>query len=174
MPRDYEDVFDLGDMSDADLRSLVIEELDAYGSIDAANVHVRVHDGLVTLSGRVGTEEERRIAERVLTDVVGVTRYKNSLVIDPIRRSQEPEAADEHLADEASRDGMLGDFPIPQETREAELASGDDLDADLFGTHDVQKSIAEGDSYNPPDSPTPEGLGEGPEDEGTFGKEEEE
>jgi len=170
MARDYEDVFDLGDMSDDDLQSLVREEFDRYGTFDPANVSVRVRDGLVMLSGRVGSETERRIAERVLTDVIGVTRYKNDLVVDPIRRSQESEAADDHLADEVSREGIYGDLPISEETRSSELSSTEDMDAQLYGTHDIQKSISEGASFDPPDSPTPEGLGEGPQDEESFGE----
>jgi hypothetical protein len=171
MARDYEDVFDLGDMSDDDLQSLVREELARYTTFDPDNVRVHVHDGLVTLSGRVGSQVERRTAERVLTDVIGVTRYANHLVVDELRRSVEPEAADEHLGRETSRDGFLGDLPSAEETRGAELAS-EDIDAELYGTHDIEKSIADGDSYNPPDTPTPEGLGEGPEDDGTFGRDE--
>jgi len=170
MARDYEDVFDLGDMSDDDLQSLVREEFDRYGSFDPDNVLVRVRDGLVTLSGRVGSETERRIAERVLTDVIGVTRFENDLVVDPNRRSEEPEAADDHLADELSTDGMLGDFPISEQTRSSELSTGEDIDARLYGTRDIQKSIAEGASFNPPDTPTPEGLGEGVSDEENFGE----
>jgi hypothetical protein len=172
MARDYEDVFDLDDMSDDDLQSLVREEFGRYPTYDPDNVLVRVRDGLVTLSGRVGSEEERRIAERVLTDVIGVTRYENDLVVDPIRRSQEPEAADEHVARETSRDGLIGDFPNPEETRTAELGTTEDIDARLYGSHDVQKSIADADSYNPPDTPTPEGLGDGPQDRETFGGDE--
>ncbi|HEX6965592.1 MAG TPA: BON domain-containing protein [Gemmatimonadaceae bacterium] len=170
MARDYEDVFDLDDMSDEDLQSLIREEFGRYGTFDPDNVSVRVRDGLVMLSGRVGSETERRIAERVLTDVIGVTRFENDLVVDPIRRSEEEEAADDHLADELSRDGLYGDLPISEETRESELGTTEDIDTRLYGTRDIQKSIAEGASFNPPDTPTPEGLGEGPQDEESFGE----
>ena len=34
----------------------------------------------------------------------------------------------------------------------------EDLDARMFGTHDVQSAIERGTAWNPPDEPTPEGF----------------
>ena len=103
MPRDYEDIFDLDDLSDDELRSLIRAELEDYETLDSDNILVRVTNGVVELSGRVGTDEERRIADHVLSDVVGVSRYQNNLLVDPVRRDEEPEAVDDHLGNAAAR-----------------------------------------------------------------------
>ena len=160
MARDYEDIHGIDDLNDDELTGLVREHLSAHNGIDVDDIAVRTTDGVVHLEGRVGTEAELRIAEHVLTDVVGIVEFENELVVDPLRRADSPEAIDDHLADEDAREGLLlGDRPIPV-SDEVHLARGDeDLDERLFGTTDVQNSIAHGTAYIPPTSPTPEGLG---------------
>ena len=160
MARDYEDIHDIGDLSDEELTGLVREHLAANNMIDPDDIFVRTADGVVHLEGRVGTEAELRTAEHVVTDVLGLVDVQNELVVDPIRRATSPEAVDDHLADEAVHEGLLlGDGPEPQ-ADEVRLARGDeDVDERLFGTSDVQDAIAHGTSYTPPTSPTPEGLG---------------
>ena len=86
MPRDYEDIFNLDDLNDQELRELVRDELARHDGIDADSIVVRVSEGVVRLMGRVGTEGERRIADHVLSDVIGLTRFENEIVIDEIRR----------------------------------------------------------------------------------------
>ncbi len=158
MAHDFEDLFDLDDLSDDELQSLVRDELADYATIDADSIFVRAEDGVVYLSGRVGTEEERRIAEHVLTDVLGINEYENNLVVDPIRRDEEPEAVDEHLGEVAARDeGILGEAPDLQADPEAEHLE-EDLEARLYGTHDLQSAIERGTPWVPPDSPTQEGF----------------
>jgi hypothetical protein len=157
MARDFEDIFRLDDLSDDDLRALVREQLAEYETVDADNILVTATNGEVVLAGRVGTEEERRIAERILADVIGLKRYRNDLVVDEIRRDEEPEAVDDHLADSHERHGEpIGRRPenIDDEAEHLE----EDLDARMFGTHDVQSAIERGTSWNPPDEPTPEGF----------------
>lgn len=157
MGNDYEDTFDLDDLSDPELQELVRAQLDDYDTIDADNILVRVDAGEVLLSGRVGTVQEKEIADHVLTDVIGVTRYRNELVVDPVRRDEEPEAADDAIAEAQARgeDQLGGDADMTTDTEA--LREQDDIDADLYGTHDVQRAIEQGTSYEPPDSPTPEG-----------------
>jgi BON domain-containing protein len=126
---------------------------------DFEDLHVTVTDGLVCLDGRVGTDAERNVAEHVVTDVLGVTRLENRIFIDPVRRAESPEAIDDHLADEEKREGLLlGDRPVPLSPEVEQVA--DSLDAELYGTTDVQKAIEEGTGWIPPESPTPEGLSE--------------
>lgn len=158
MARDYEDIHDIDDLSDDELSALVREHLRDNNSIDANDISVRAtDDGVVFLNGRVGTESEMRIAERVLTDVLGLQDVRNELVVDPIRRSESPEDPEEHAAEEDAREGLLlGDVP-PQADDYDALESDDDR-AQVFGTTDVQQSISSGAAYNPPTSPTPEGL----------------
>ena len=157
MAHDYEDVHNLDDLSDDELRGVVQEHLRAHPAIDLDNVTVVVEDGVVTLSGRVGTEEELRVAERVVTDTLGITRFESELVVDPLRRVESPIAVDEHLVEEEREAGLLlGDHPRPFEPVVDEVE--EDLDGRLFGTADVQKAIADGTAWIPPESPTPEGL----------------
>jgi len=155
--KDYEDTRDIEHLTDNELRALVRDEFDAQLAFDPDDVDVSVSSGAVKLSGRVGTEEELRIVERVVTDLVGIERIKSELVVDPIRRAESPEAIDEHLVDEELHgDRPSSDDPEAQHLRE-------DLPAELFGTNDVQQAIEGAIPWNPPDGPTPEGL-EGSED----------
>ena len=158
MAHDFEDTFNPESMSDEELRALVREELADHAALDADSISVTVEDGVVALSGRVGTEGERRIAEHILTDVIGLVEFRNELVVDPIRRDEEPEAIDDHLGRSADRGGSpLGRVPDDQMGPEAEHLM-EDLDARLYGTHDLQSAIERGTPWEPPDSPTQEGL----------------
>ena len=158
MARDYEDLHDREDLSDDELRGLVRTHLRDNHGIDVDDISVSVEDGVVHLGGRVGTEAEMRIAEHVVTDVLGLSNVSNELVVDPIRRAQSPDAIDDHLADEEEHEGLLlGDRAVPFSPEDEQVRG--DLDDRMFGTTDVQKSIADGTAYSPPTSPTPEGLG---------------
>ena len=158
MPRDFEDMFDLDDLSDQELRDLVRGELERHEGVDADSIVVRVSEGVVRLSGRVGTEGERRIADHLMSDVIGLRQFENEVVVDPIRRDEAPEGADQASADTAEGSGEpLGD---PDGPRDGEHPNDDELDARLYGTHDVQAAIGEGMSWVPPESPTQEGYGE--------------
>ncbi|HUF28860.1 MAG TPA: BON domain-containing protein [Gemmatimonadaceae bacterium] len=159
MARDYEDVHDLDDLSDDELRALVRSKLRDHRGVDDADVTITVEDGCVSIAGRVGTEDERRIAEHIITDVIGVDRMENELVVDAMRRAQSPEAMDDHIASEEEHEGLLlGDRPRPL-SPEAEHLS-DELDDELlaFGTTDVQKTIQGAVPWIPPERPTPEGY----------------
>jgi len=162
MAHDYEDIFDVDDLDDDELRQLVRETLRDNRAIDPSEIAIHVHDQTVVLSGRVGTDEERRIAERLIADRIGIEHVQNQLLVDPIRRAESPEAIDEHLADEASREGLLlGDAP-PSEDDEARHLHPDE-DAEYYGTVDREEVMEDGVTWIPPESPTPEGLdGSGP------------
>jgi hypothetical protein len=155
MPADFEDRFNPDSMSDDELRRLVRQELESVETVDADNILVTVRDGLVTLNGRVGTESERRVAERVVTDLIGA-QVRNHLVLDEIRRDEEPEAIDDHLASLSEDEEPLG-RPLDNTSDTAESVR-EDLDARLFGTHNVGRAIADGTAWEPPDNPTPEGF----------------
>lgn len=156
MARDFEDLHDIDDLNDDELRQLVRSHLDGERGLDADDITVVVEDGVVALAGRIGTEAEMRIAEHMVTDVLGIEQFENQLVVDPIRRGTSAEDIDEHLADEAERAGkLLGDRPVPVSPEVEQVQES--LDDRLYGTTDVQDAIAEGTAWNPPDSPTPEG-----------------
>jgi hypothetical protein len=159
MARDYEDVHDLDDLNDGELRDLVRQQLAANKTLDIDDLTITVENGTVVLAGRVGTDQERRVAEHIVTDVLGVTAYRNDIFIDPIRRAASPEAIDEHIVDESEHEGLLlGDRAVPL-SPEAEHRV-ENLDDQLFGTTDVQHAIQDGTSWIPPESPTPEGPAE--------------
>jgi hypothetical protein len=158
MAQDFENVFDLDDLSDAELRDLVREQLAQDDAIDVDAILVHVKDGYVTLSGRVGTEGEKQIADHVLSDVIGLETYSNDIFIDPIRRDEEPEAADDAVARAAasSDESLLGGSDLSDTDDEAQRASDND-DASLFGTRDIESVMENGVPWIPPDEPTPEG-----------------
>jgi hypothetical protein len=159
---DFENLHDISDLDDRELRDVVRSHLRAHNGLDADYITVLVKDGDVTLEGRVGTDYERRVAERVLTDVLGLPNVNNQLVVQAIHRAESPDAIDEHLVDEERTEGLLlGDRPVPL-SPEAEHVE-EDLDARLSGTSDMGRAIADGLTWIPPESPTQEGL------EGTAG-----
>src|SRR5690242_15369005 len=143
MARDFEDIHDLDDLSDGELRELVRQHLAANNAIDLDDLTVTVDRGVVMLDGRVGTDEERQVAAHVVTDVLGIERYENRIFVDPARRALSSEDMDEHLAQEDREEGLLlGDKPAPLETT-VEYEEDDEA-ARQFGTSDVTKSIEEG------------------------------
>jgi hypothetical protein len=160
--RDFENIDDVDDLDDGELKRLVRDRLAEHRGLDAADITVTVHDRVVALDGRVGTEGERRVAERIVTDLVGLSDVQNNLVVDSLRRAESPEAVDDHLADEDEHAGLLlGDRPVPLSPEAEHLE--EDLDSRLFGTTDVGNAIANGTAWIPPTSPTQEGV-EGSED----------
>ena len=156
MAHDFEDIHDLDDLNDDELKALVRTHLAAEAGLDAREIAVMVEDGVVTLAGEVGTQAEARIAEHVVTDVLGIEHYDNQLAVNPERRSVSPIDIDEHLADEAEHEGLLlGDRAVPLSPEAEHLE--EDLDARLYGTTDVQSAIEDGTAWIPPETPTPEG-----------------
>lgn len=157
MRRDFEDIFELDDLNDGELRDLVRERLQSHDGIDADSIVVTVTDGLVRLAGRVGTDGERQIADHLLSDVIGLTRFENEIVVDSIRRDEAPEAADDAAAAEAEGSGE----PLGEPRLHPDNPSEEDdveLEARLYGTHDVGSAIEQGTAWVPPESPTQEGY----------------
>lgn len=157
MEKDYEDIRAIDELTDGEMRALVRDRLNEQLAFDPNDVDVAVRNGVVQLSGRVGTEEEFRIIERVVSDLVGITKLKNDLLVDPIRRAESPEAIDEHLVDEFRHEGILLGDRARSEDPEAEHLT-EDVNAELFGTTNVQESIADAIPWIPPEGPTPEGV----------------
>ena len=157
MARDYEDLQNLDQLDDREIRDLVRERLAAHNGLDIDDIVVTVQNGAIALSGRVGTEGERRIADHILTDVLGVQEFTNDLVIDPIRRAESPIDIDEHIDDEERTAGLLlGDRAVPLSPEAEHLA--DDSEENLEGTTDVGNAIESATAWTPPTSPTPEGM----------------
>lgn len=158
MERDYENIRDIEDLNDEELHRLVRDTFEGQTAFDPADITVTAKNGVVTLAGRVGTEAELRIAERVLTDQLGLTQVDNQLVVDQIRRAESPEDIEEHLADEEAHEGLLlGDRAMPLNPEAEHLA--ENSESEMYGTTDVQDAIEGAIPWIPPESPTPEGLG---------------
>ena len=84
MASDYEDLYDIDNMSDGELRKLVLQELHEHPEIDVDRIEVSVQDGEVRIAGRVGTEQEVQQIEDVLADLLGASDIHNELVIDEL------------------------------------------------------------------------------------------
>lgn len=157
MVDDFDNTDEIENLTDDELRTLVREQLASNNSIDANDIAVVVSEGAVTLTGRVGTEEEVRIADHLLTDVIGLSLVNNELVVDELRRAESPEAADEHIADEEKHSGLLlGEVSGPFSPESEHLADMSRDDSE--GTHDVREATEGGRPWIPPESPTPEGM----------------
>lgn len=160
MANDYSNLHDPSELDDTELRDLVREQLAEQQGLDIDDITVRAADGHVTLSGRVGTDGEMRVADHVLSDVLGLTEYTNELYVDSNRRAESPLAMDDHLADEEARSGtLLGDIAVPLSDESEHLA--DVNNDDEGGTADYQKVMEDGMTWNPPSGPTPEGMDAG-------------
>lgn len=164
MAQDFEDIHDIENLSDRELRDLVREHLEASTALDIDDITVRVEDGRVILEGRVGDAGEEQVAEHVLTDVLGIQNYQNNLVADQNRRAESPMAIDDHLADEDAHEGLLlGDRPVSLTDESEHLADSPEVDAE--GTADVGRAIESAEPWIPPESPTPEGMSRDPRSE---------
>jgi hypothetical protein len=157
MARDFEDVNNIDNLSDDELRGVVRNHLEAHNALDVDDFTIQVHEGQVILGGRVGTDGERLIAEHILTDVLGTQRFRNDVFVDPMRRAESPEAVDDSIEDDERREGLLlGDREVPMSAEAADAEPN--LDDDLYGATDVHRAIADGTAWIPPESPTQEGL----------------
>jgi hypothetical protein len=165
MARDFEDIHDIGDLTDGELRDVVRERLSAHNGLDIAELTVTVQQGHVILAGRVGTDGERQMAEQVVADGLGISDYQNDIFVDPMRRALSPEDMDEHLEEDDRTEGLvLGDRPVGLSPEAEHLA--DDPDEYLFGTSDVHKATRDAAPWIPPEGPVPEGPTPG----GEFGE----
>lgn len=157
MAQDFDDLFfDFSTMTDDEIYDVVVQQLNEYPAIDPGWMEVRVKDGFVTLSGRVGTDAERQIAEKVVVEVLGIEGFSNELVVTELARGDVPEAADDAAEYEAEFDDHLGGGLQNQEDTASHLV--EDLEAETYGTRDMQQAIEEGLAYEPPDRPMADGY----------------
>lgn len=82
-------------MGDQQIRQNIIDELDFDPSIDAAHVGVAVENGIVTLTGHVGSYTERVAAEKAAQKVRGVRGVVEEI---KVRFGDETPPRDEDLA----------------------------------------------------------------------------
>jgi hypothetical protein len=152
---DFDDIHDIENMTDEELEAVVREELEANPDLDVSGLDVTVSDGRVIVSGRLGTDAELQIVENTLTDVLGITNLASDMVVDELRRDEQPEAADEANAAVYASGAGRGGADRTEDSAEHLLQ---DTAAELYGTDDAAEAAERGYTYNPPDSPTPEGI----------------
>ncbi|HEV2148902.1 MAG TPA: BON domain-containing protein [Longimicrobiaceae bacterium] len=158
MAQDFDELFfDFENMTDDEIYDVVVQQLREYPAIDEGWIEVRVVDGRVTLGGRVGTDAEKQIAEKVVVETLGIANFSNELVVSETVRGSVPEAADEAAAYEAEFDDHLGEPGGNQSDTAEHLV--EDLDTQMYGTRDMGEAIEEGAPYIPPDRPTADGYG---------------
>jgi hypothetical protein len=156
MAGDFEDIYDLENMTDEEIEQLVRDELAEHPDLDAGGLEISVQKGRVRVTGRVGTEAETQLIEQVLVDVIGLRAVDNEVVVDALTRAQQPEAADEaNAALYASPRGQRGGANRTEDTAAHLL---DDTGAEQYGTSDMGEAIERGYSYNPPAAPIQEGT----------------
>lgn len=158
MARDFEDGINLDQMTDADVRAFIRQRLDEAEEFDVDAVEIEVADGHIRIEGRVGTDGERQHIEQVLSRL-GAVEYSNDVVVDRLARAERDEAADMARLEDAAATAELGESG-KSSSDTAEHLLPDDA-GELYGTRDMQKAVEEGKSYNPPEGPFQEGIGEG-------------
>ncbi|MBW3570194.1 MAG: BON domain-containing protein [Gemmatimonadetes bacterium] len=151
------DIFDFSGMTDDELYDVVVQELKEHPELDAGWVDVRVKDGHVTLSGRVGSDSEVSVAEQVITEILGLPGFTNELMVDELHRGEAPEAADDAVAQDQEVQAQYGESNENQSDTAAHLV--EDLEAQTYGTHSLTDAVTDGAPYSPPDRPTGEGYG---------------
>lgn len=156
MARDYDDLYDVANLDDGELKDLVLQELREYPDIDVDLVEVNVERGQVRLSGRVGTEQEVQTVESVVTDLLGVSRVQNELVVFDAVRGERSEGADDALVEELEADPQISVGAGTTSDEAQHLV--EDLEAEHFGTHDPQEATERGTAYEPPDRAIQQGT----------------
>ncbi len=85
-------------MSDLSLRNTILEELEFQPHIDAAEIGVTVHNGVVTLTGHVSDYAQKVSAERAVKAVKGVRAVAEEI---QVRLNKDAGTADDAIASRA-------------------------------------------------------------------------
>jgi osmotically-inducible protein OsmY len=85
-------------MDDKALRQFIIDELEFEPSIDSANIGVAVENGVVTLTGHVGSYAEKVAAEDAVQRIKGVRALAEEI---EVRYPFQKKAADDQIAERA-------------------------------------------------------------------------
>lgn len=107
-------------MTNATLRQDVIDELEFEPSIDAANIGIAAKNGVVTLTGHVGTYAEKLAALEAARRVKGVLAVANEI---EVRYADEKKTSDEEIAKRVI-DILAWDTMVPARTVQATVQKG--------------------------------------------------
>lgn len=127
-------------MTDSDLKQAVLDELQWEPTVNAAHIGVTVKDGVVTLTGDIGSYVEKMAAERAAKRVDGVKAVAEEL---KIRFLFDNKIDDTDIAQKALH-VLSWDMEVPANTVKVKVEDGW---VTLTGTVDwyFQKSAAEAD-----------------------------
>ncbi len=119
-----------GDLTDQEL-ILSIREMLSEEEYDISHFHVDVEDGVVYLSGEVGSEDERGEIDDLVSEMIGVEEVSNELSLD--KGDDEIDLEDDEDEDEENLDVLE--------------------DNEETGTTDPTEAAEEGIPYIPPHKP---------------------
>src|SRR5688500_5588469 len=107
MAGDFENLHDIENLDDNELKQLILQQINEYPGLDADLIEIRVENHGVILNGRVGTEQELQQIEHVVSDLLGVEDVRNDVVVDELMRADSSEAADEAASEAAAEQPAL-------------------------------------------------------------------
>jgi osmotically-inducible protein OsmY len=125
---------------DQTLQTMVIDELAWAPNVDAARIGVAARNGVVTLSGVVGTLAEKLSAERAARRVRGVRGIAQEIVVHPPAAHKH---ADEEIGERALSI-LKWDVAVPHEQIQVKVENGV-VTLTGFVTHQFQREAAERD-----------------------------
>jgi osmotically-inducible protein OsmY len=128
-------------MSDKWLRQSIVDELDFDPSVSGAHIGVAVEEGVVTLTGHVGSYAEKIAAERAVQRIKGVRGIAEEI---KVRYPSDKKMADDQIAKRAL-DILAWDTTIPKDKIQVKVQDGwvtlsGDVDWNFQKT-DAQRSV---------------------------------
>lgn len=150
-------VYDFENLTDDEIRTIVLEQLQENTNLDIEDIDVLVKNGLVTISGRVGTDAEVQVVTAVLDDILNLENFHNDLTVDVLRRGEAPIASDDGALRDEEEDDLHSEAMDQQSDTAEHLVA--DLESETFGTADPTQSIRDASAYSPPDRPVSGGYG---------------
>ena len=108
-------------MTDSSLQQAVLDELNWQPSVKAANIGVTAKDGVVTLTGHVGSYAEKWAAERAAGSVLGVKAVAEELEVRyPFEKKKEDDA---DIAQRALQ-VLSSDIEVPKDKVKVKVEKG--------------------------------------------------
>lgn len=77
------------EVNDNELRTLVEERLREDPTIDAEDIEIRIHDGLVSLHGHVESRDDRKWVEALVRQIPEVKDVMNNLFLGNMGRKED-------------------------------------------------------------------------------------
>jgi osmotically-inducible protein OsmY len=107
-------------MSDRSLHQAVLDELEWDPAVNAAHIGVVAEDGVITLSGHVGSYAEKLAAERATKRVAGVRGVAQEI---EVRYPNDKKTADDQIAKRAL-DVITWNTTLPKESVQVRVQNG--------------------------------------------------